>query len=342
MASTDTASLALLRAEIGEQPAAIARVLERQAAAVRAVAREIERRAPRAFVFVARGSSDNAAVYGRYLLEVRNRLLTSLAAASTVTLYDAGPRLDGTVVLAVSQSGRGEDVRAYLDYARADGALTVAVVNDPRSPVARAAEVVLDCLAGPELSVPATKSVTAQMTVLAMLSRALEAGDDGALAGLPAAVERALASSRSVGRLADALASADALAVVGRGFAYPAALEIALKLKEAARVRAEPFSAADFQHGPVTLADREHPVLVCDAGGRSAAEARAAMARVRRQGGAAWLLRAAPGGARGALAEQLAAIPTVVLGQLLAVELGLRRGVDPASPEGLAKVTSTR
>jgi glucosamine--fructose-6-phosphate aminotransferase (isomerizing) len=181
------------------------------------------------------------------------------------------------------------------------------------------------------------------MTVLAMLSQALEGDAAGSLAALPAAVERALASSRRIGRLADALASFDALAVVGRGFAYPPALEIALKLKEAARVRAEPFSAADFQHGPVTLADRSHPALVCDVGGRSAAEARVAMARVRRQGGASWLLRVTPGGAaRGRLDEHLAAIPAVVLGQLLAVEIGLRRGVDPASPEGLAKVTSTR
>ncbi|HEY3110319.1 MAG TPA: SIS domain-containing protein [Chloroflexota bacterium] len=343
MASTETGGLARLRDEIGEQPAAIARVLARQGAAVWAVAREIERRAPPAAVFVARGSSDNAAVYGRYVLEVRNRLLTSLAAPSTVTLYGAGPALAGTVAVAVSQSGRGEDVRAYLAYARAAGALTVAVVNDPSSPVAAAADAVLDCLAGPELSVPATKSVTTQMTVLAMLSAALAGEGASSLAALPAAVERALAAAPRVGRLADALAPFDALAVVGRGFAYPAALEIALKLKEAARVRAEPFSAADFQHGPVTLADRSHPALVCDVGGRSAAEARAAIARVRRQGGASLRLRAPPGAvASGQLAEHLAAIPAVVLGQLLAVELGLRRGVDPASPSGLAKVTSTR
>src|ERR1700704_6334510 len=133
------------------------------------VATTIRQREPSAIVLVARGSSDNAAVYGRYLFEVCNRQLTSLAAPSGLTLYGSGPRLDDTVVIGVSQSGRGEDVVAYVHEARSQGALTVAIVNDAESPLARTAEYVLECLAGPELSVPATKTVCAQMTLLAML-----------------------------------------------------------------------------------------------------------------------------------------------------------------------------
>ena len=183
-----------LLAEIAEQPEVVARLLAHQRGAVRDVARTIREREPSTIVLVARGSSDNAAVYGRYLLEVCNRRLTSLAAPSGLTLYGRGPRLDRTVVIGVSQSGQGEDVVAYVREARAQGAATVAIVNDEQSPLAEAAERVLACLAGPELSVPATKTVTAQMTLLALLSTELEEPDSGtdALGGLPGALRDAL------------------------------------------------------------------------------------------------------------------------------------------------------
>src|SRR5215207_5800525 len=168
--------------------------LERQWNVVREVAREIRAREPSAIVLFARGSSDNAAVYGRYLFEVCNRRLTSLAAPSGLTLYGRGPRLGATAVIGVSQSGQGEDVVAYLREARRQGATTLAIVNDEQSPLAAAAECVLGCMAGPELSVPATKTVTAQMTLLAMLSAALEDPETGraALSGLPDALASAL------------------------------------------------------------------------------------------------------------------------------------------------------
>src|SRR5882762_7596136 len=141
-----------LLAEIGEQPAVVARLIDEQLEAVRAIARTIREREPSAIVLVARGSSDNAAVYGRYLFEVCNRQLTSLAAPSGLTLYGRGPRLDQTVVIGVSQSGHGEDVIAYVHQARQQGAATVAIVNDEQSSLAQTAEWVLACLAGPELS----------------------------------------------------------------------------------------------------------------------------------------------------------------------------------------------
>src|SRR6266567_5309327 len=174
------ADLERLRAEIDEQPDVVQRLLDRQLQPVRQVAATIRARDPSAIVFVARGSSDNAAVYGRYLFEVCNRRLTSLAAPSGLTLYGRGPRLDQTAVIGVSQSGQGEDVVAYVREAREQGAVTVAIVNDEASPLAQTAEWVLACLAGPELSIPATKTVTSQMTLLGMLSAVLDdpnAGD---------------------------------------------------------------------------------------------------------------------------------------------------------------------
>jgi glucosamine--fructose-6-phosphate aminotransferase (isomerizing) len=339
--------------EITEQPRVVARVLDRQRA-VLDVANAIRRRPPKVIVLVARGSSDNAAVYGRYLFEIRNRHVASLAAPSAVTLYGSGPRLADALVIGVSQSGQGEDVVAYVREARAQGGTTVAVVNDATSPLAAAAEWVLDCQAGPELSVPATKSVTGQMALLASLSAALAEGEAGvrALAPLPEAINRALALRDAARALARVLAQATLASVIGRGFAYPAALEIALKLKETSQSRAEPFSAADFLHGPVALVDSDYAALLVDVGGRSTRPALATAGEVQRRGGQPFLLRAGEIGSPPAdtpglaldvpVPEPYAPIVALVLGQLLAMELALARGLDPAHPRGLRKVTSTR
>lgn len=351
MSQTD---LDRLLAEIHEQPHVIQRLLDAQHRQVRELAQIVERRDPSAIVFVARGSSDNAAIYGRYLLEVCNRRLTSLAAPSGLTLYGSGPRVGQTVVIGVSQSGRGEDVIAYVRDARAQGAATVAIVNDVSSPLAGAADVVLDCMAGPELSIPATKTVTAQMTLLAMLSVSLEDASDDMhqLGELPASVGAALEQRGAAGGLARWLAGSSLSSVIGRGFAFPPALEVALKLKETSYTRAEPFSAADFLHGPVALVEPKYSALLIDVGGRSSSAARSLSDSIRERGGEAALLRAGkleplPDGlpaatAASPIAEPFAAIPALVLGQLFAVELALALGLDPARPRGLRKVTSTR
>lgn len=344
-----------LLAEIAEQPDVVARLLADQRGPVAEVARIVREREPSTIVLVARGSSDNAAVYGRYLLEVCNRRLTSLAAPSGLTLYGRGPRLDRTVVIGVSQSGQGEDVVAYVREARAQGAATVAIVNDEQSPLAEAAERVLACLAGPELSVPATKTVTAQMTLLALVSAELEDPDSGvdALGGLPAALRGALAQRPAAATLARALASRSVGSVIGRGFAFPPALEVALKLKEMCHTRAEPFSAADFLHGPVALVEPEYSAVLIDVGGRSTSSALEIARAVRERGGQPALVRAGeiePIGSdqvpnvslAAPIAEPFAPIVALVLGQLLAVELALALGLDPALPRGLRKVTSTR
>src|SRR6266516_7291069 len=269
------ADLERLRAEIDEQPDVVQRLLDRQLQPVRHVAATIQQRDPSTIVLVARGSSDNAAVYGRYLLEVCNRRLTSLAAPSGLTLYGRGPRLDQTAVIGVSQSGQGEDVVAYVRAAREQGAVTVAIVNDESSPLAQTAEWVLGCRTGPELSIPATKTVTAQMTLLTLLSAALEQPDRpaDALHELPAALRLALDLRPTASALAGVLAQTTVGSVIGRGFAFPPALEIALKLKETSYTRAEPFSAADFLHGPVTMVEPNYSVLLVDVGGRSSSAA---------------------------------------------------------------------
>jgi len=348
-----SAELDCLLAEIGDQPSVVARLLNEQVDAVREIARIIRKRDPSAIVLVARGSSDNAAVYGRYLFEVCNRRLTSLAAPSGLTLYGRGPRLDQTAVIGVSQSGQGEDVVAYVREAREQGAITVAIVNDETSPLAQTAEWVLACLTGPEVSIPATKTVTAQMTLLALLSSSLEQLDRAAdaLDGLPSALRAALELRPFAAELSRVLAPTTLGSVIGRGFAFPPALEIALKLKETSYTRAEPFSAADFLHGPVTLVEPNYSALLVDVGGRSSQAAVEIADAVRQRGGQAAMIRAGELGAESDLpnlslavpvSEPIAPIVALVLGQLFAVELALARGLDPARPRGLRKVTSTR
>ncbi|HZA51373.1 MAG TPA: SIS domain-containing protein, partial [Myxococcaceae bacterium] len=181
-----------LREEIDEQPAVLARVARAPPAEVVSLARSLQASPPRAILLVARGSSDHAATYGRYLFEVRNRVLTSLAAPSVLTVYGTAPDLRDALVIGVSQSGQGEDVIAVLREARSQGARTAAIVNDRASPLAATAEWVLYCDAGPEESVPATKTVTAQMLLLALLSACWREDDLSTFADLADHVRSAL------------------------------------------------------------------------------------------------------------------------------------------------------
>jgi len=212
-----------LLAEMAEQPQVVRRLLDTASPAIGRVVDRLRAQGSWAIVLCARGSSDNAAVYARYLLEVRARRLVSLAAPSTITLYGSGPALARAAVIGISQSGRGEDVVAYIKSAHEQGALTVAVVNAPTSPLARFADYVLELEAGEEISVPATKTLVAEMTVMAMLAEGLAGQPPGLMATLPDAVERALQLRPQAKALAEHLARVHSAAVVGRGFGFAAA-----------------------------------------------------------------------------------------------------------------------
>lgn len=341
-----------LLAEMAEQPQVVRRLLQQAPPAIGRVVDRLRAAGPWSLVLCARGSSDNAAVYARYLLEIRARRIVSLAAPSTITLYGSGPTLSRAAVIGISQSGRGEDVVAFLKSAHEQGAVTVAVVNAPVSPLSQYADFVLELDAGEEVSVPATKTLVAEMTMMALLAEALAGAPPSLMHGLPDAVDGALALRPQARALAEHLARVQTCAVVGRGFGYPAALETGLKLKEMAGIHAESFSGADFFHGPVTLIGTNHPVLLIDVGGASTAPALATAEEIHRRGGCPLLLRA--GEFRPTplpyptlqlplldLPEPYAPIPAVVLGQMVAYEAALLRGVSPASPRGLQKITST-
>jgi glucosamine--fructose-6-phosphate aminotransferase (isomerizing) len=345
--------MTLFRQEIEEQPAVAERVLEGAPEQVRAAAAAIAAARPAGLLVAARGSSDHAAVYAKYLLEMHAGLPVALAAPSTFTLYGRPPRLDRFAVLAISQAGTSPDVVEVIAEARRQGAVTVALTNRAASPLARAAAHVVELGAGDERSVPATKTYTASLLVLALLANALrpEPSFEAALGQVPDALRAVLGMEEAFGPLVADLAGADRLAVLGRGYNLATALEVGLKLMEVAYVVAEARSVADFLHGPIAIVEPGFPVLLLEAAGPAAAEMEKLAGVLHRRG--ARVLRIGDGAGRAAadeltvrldtgLPETLTPLTLVAAGQLVTARLAATRGLDPDRPRGLRKVTSTR
>jgi glutamine---fructose-6-phosphate transaminase (isomerizing) len=347
-----------LRDEILEQPGAARRQLVASSDALAAVAARIRAEPIDGVVIAARGTSDHAAIYGQYLLGIRNRLPVALAAPSITSLYGVEPRFGRWLVVGISQSGASPDVVGVVSAARRRGAPTLAITNDLDSPLAAAAEYVIDLAAGPERAVAATKTYTTSLLALARLSVALTAPARGADAGLaasaladvPSAIESALATEPVVQALAHELAATDRCLVLGRGFEYGTAREWALKLKELARVFADPYSSADFRHGPMALAAPDVPALAIVPDGptmpglagvlrdlRTAGTRTVVLSEVEATRALAWRSVALPP----AVPEWLRPISSIVPGQLFAYHLTLAKGLDPEAPRAISKVTRT-
>jgi fructoselysine-6-P-deglycase FrlB-like protein len=340
-----------MRAEIGEQPAAVAATLD----ALLPLVGEIERlgAGARQVLFVARGSSDNAAVYGQYLCSVRGGRLATLASPSVATAYGARVDLDGVLAVAVSQSGQTEEIVAMQDWARDCGARTVAITNEAGSTLAERADLALVTRAGEELAVPATKTFTTQLAAVAVLGLGL-GGDRAGLERLreaPGAIERSLGAAEAAEALATRLTYVQRLVVSARGYAYAIARELALKLEEACYVSALGLSYADLEHGPIAVVDASTPALLLAAEhDRAMLGAMTALAwRCRADGGhvygiggdaefAAACHAALPDAG---LPAELAPLTLVVPGQLLTEALARAKGIDPDRPRSLRKVTQT-
>ena len=301
---------------------------------------------PLGIVIVARGSSDYAAIFGRYLLEAVTGRPVALAAPSLQTLYGVMPRLDGWLAVGISQSGRTPEIATVLDRYRAGGARTLAVTNDPESPLAHSADAAIALTAGDEQAVPATKTFTAELAAMLLVAEGL-GGTPWSPAErerVPDAVAEVLADPGPADDAAARLGDAHELVAVARGYLMPVALEAALKLRESAGVRAEGWSTADFRHGPVTVARRDLPLLAVSATGPAASDVEELVAAL--EDGGTPVLRLSdeqgsdlpyPGG----LPEPLCTLPAAVRAQQLALALARRRGIDPDRPPGLRKVTPT-
>jgi len=344
-----------MAADIAEQPAGFARLLEGpHATAIAEVAAEVARRRPRNVMFVARGTSDHAALYGAYLSEIRLGLPVASASPSAITLYGARPDFTDTLVIGVSQSGGSPDLTGVLSAARETGGLTLAVTNNPDSPLAQAAELSIDVAAGHERAVAATKSYTAELLALLVLVEGVRAGDGrlpaeerAALDKLPQLAEDALADPA-----ADALAQryrfASRMVTTGRGYAYPTAREAALKLMETSYLPALSFSGADLLHGPLAMTDPDVPVLAVVGDGPGGRSMRDVVDRLaERRADVVTIGASDVPGAAGRLAvppvadERHSALLDILPLQKLALALALARGEDPDAPRGLKKVTTT-
>lgn len=337
--------------EILEQPEVLARILEDPA--LPALAHELRGMDVPLIATLARGSSDNAVTFFAYLAGMTLGLPVASMPPSLLTLYAVRPRLRGALGIGVSQSGESTDVVEGLEALGAAGAITLAISNDPGSPLARGADHALDQHAGREQAVAASKTFTSQMMVLARLV-AEWADDDAlrrALAAVPYALEAFLANAEALERAALRLTHAGGLYVLGRGLSFAAALETALKLKETAYVDAQAYSSAEFQHGPIAVVDPGDPLLLLGIEDASLKGNIEVAARLRDAGADLTVVSGAPpllerASAAVPLAHGLhgatAGFVLVVAGQLLAERLAASRGVDPDAPRLLKKVTRTR
>jgi glutamine---fructose-6-phosphate transaminase (isomerizing) len=334
--------------EMAEQPEVIGALLGRRhefASRLRAIAPE----RLVGVLLIARGSSDNAAVYGRYVLEAALRRPVSMAAPSLWTRYGVEEDLRGYLAVGVSQSGRTPEIADTLERVRAAGAATVAVTNDPESPLAAAAEEAIELRVGREDAVPATKTVTAQLAAFAILADALGGPlwPDEAWDAVPSAQAEALADDACATAAGAAIARSASHVQLGRGFLYAVALEGALKVAETTGLAASGFSVADFLHGPIAIARPGTSVVAYAAPGPVAGDVREAAARAREAGAELIAVGEEAGAADvrvtvpSRVPEALAPLVHIVRAQQIALATTLALGLDPDSPRGLTKVTPT-
>jgi glucosamine--fructose-6-phosphate aminotransferase (isomerizing) len=331
--------------EMAEQPARLRELIGR----FDEIADQVRRAAPTPLngtTIVARGSSDHAGVYGRYLLEAATGKPVSLAAPSLHTLYRVNVDYAGQLVVAVSQSGATPEIVRTLRALEEGGGRGLAITNDPESPLATSAGEALDLEMGPERAVPATKTVTGQLTAFAIIAAALGRVPftRGELDGVPEAVQTVLDDPAPAAAAAETLAGAAHLIIVARGYLYAAALETALKIEETCSLLADGYSAADLRHGPIAAVTRGFPVVALCASGPAHSDVASLVDELRARQASVLVV-----GSRdradvplpSEVPEALAPIVAVVRGQQLARELALRLGYDPDSPVGLMKVTPT-
>ncbi len=340
----------LLEQEILSQPEVLAGLLDKELPRVQRIVAELPGFSHA--IIAARGTSDHAATYAQYAWGALARRPVALATPSLHTLYHAPPRLDGALVVGVSQSGQSPDIVSVVEEGRRQGRPTLAITNDGSSPLAAAADYVIELHAGAERSVAATKTYTAQLAVMALLAAAWsgEQARLDELQRLPGALAATLQGATIVGPRAERYRYMEQCVVIGRGYNYPTALELALKLKELTYVMADAYSSADFRHGPIATITQGMPALLIMPTGATFADMLDLAHELRARGAELIICSDAPEAQAlattvlplaGALPEWLSPVAAIVPGQLLALHLALARGLAPDQPRGLKKVTLT-
>ncbi len=339
--------------EIREQPAALERTLQSELPAIEELRSRLAGRTPRLIVLAARGTSDNAATFGRYLLEILTGIPVSLAAPSIVTLYGAEMDYRDALVVAISQSGESTDTNAFLERARKQGVVTVGITNESGSTMTRVAEHVFLVRAGKEKSVAATKTYTGQLLAMYLLAYALGAKIDvEQLKRLPTYAEAALGLEGSIGDLSERYTFMDHAVVVARGLNYSNAFEFALKLMETCYVVAERFSSADLLHGPIAMVGHAFPSFTFAPAGVTWEGLSETLEKLRSLSTETLVItdrsnrQAAEFGKKVIclpleLPELYTPIPYIIPAQIFAARLAEQKGLDPDKPRTLSKVTKT-
>jgi glucosamine--fructose-6-phosphate aminotransferase (isomerizing) len=341
----------ILRKEILEQPTVIAEFLEAQNKPVLDIAKRL-RDSFQYVVIAARGTSDNAARYAKYLFGAQNRIPVALATPSLFTLYQRPPHMSGALVIGISQSGQSPDILAVLQEARDSAQATLAITNDPDSPLASLAEFVIPLNAGAEKAVAATKTYTASIAALALLSCHL--GEDtsrlDALLRTPPLIEQTLTDNTGVVKAAERHRFMEHCVVIGRGYNYATAFEISLKIKELTRIITEPYSSADFLHGPIAIVQEGFPVVLIAPQGMIFENINTLAGRLEKLQAELLIISDEQSLLEQAeiamplqpdVPEWISPLLTVLPGQLYSLGLAQARGLDPDHPIGLTKITET-
>lgn len=343
--------MSVLHDEIFEQPGCVRQFLDRETGVINTIAQVVNHKPFDYILIAARGTSDNAARYGQYLFGMMNRVPVALAAPSLFTVYHTPPHLERALVIGISQSGQSPDVVQVIEEANRQGAPTIAITNDAASPLATTARHHIHLGVGPERSVAATKTYTTELTALALLSCELARQTQPVrqMRAIPTLMEQALEAEREAEQAAHMLAGFERSVVIGRGFNYATAYELALKVKELAYVEAEPYSAADFKHGPIALADPGTPAVLVSVGEAFRAEMEK-MARELRERGSRLVVLTDDANhcypdffvpLPSEMPEWLSPLYAILPGQLLAYHLSIARGHNPDQPRTIQKVTLT-
>lgn len=340
----------IIQQEIQEQPTVLNRLIALEMPTIERIAQAIRKFDPVFVLIAARGTSDNAARYAQYLFGIRLGLPVALATPSIHTLYDSNPRVERALVIGISQSGQSEDVRRVVRDAKAQGALTVGITNDPQSPLAQESQYHINLQCGEERSVAATKTYTAELTAVALLTSQM-IGDSAALTRIPNLIQETLDMALERVEWIQRYRYAEGIATIGRGYNYSTAYEISLKIKELCYITGEEYSEADFRHGPIAIIKPGFPVIVVAPRGKTLDLSLDLLQRLNKKKAecivisnddqanelASFVMKIPQD-----LPEWLSPICAVVPGQVFAMNLALYKGHTVDTPEGLQKVTVTR
>jgi glutamine---fructose-6-phosphate transaminase (isomerizing) len=343
--------MSLMLDEIHQQPATIERTIKHESKKIEGFAAGLKADRPRLIVLVARGSSDNAALFGRYLIEMTTGIPVSLAAPSIHTLYKARMDLRGALVIGISQSGEGVDINLTLENSKRCGATTLAITNEAESSMAKLSDETFLIHAGRERSVAATKTYTGQLLIFHLLAGALsENGHKAEIERLPELAAASLTLQPCIAEIVERYAFMEQCVVVGRGLNYANAFEFAIKLMETCYVVAERFSGADLLHGPIAMIDRGFPVFVFAPPGPTLKGTKELLEKLHGLGAETIVISSEPSALKSASrqiripergAELLSPIPYIIPAQIFAALLAEAKGLTPDQPRSLSKITKT-